>query len=281
MNYRQFVVSAKPYNAELISGLLWELEIEGITEQDNYLEVYAKDKKDVTTERMSKLLQSLVDQNILETYDIKESIIENKNWNEEWGKKVNIVKVTDKIVIKPSFKEYTPLENQIIITIDPKMSFGTGEHQTTKLMLNLCEKHVQHRDKVLDIGCGTGILAITAIKLGAHSALGIDNDEWCLLNGNENITLNKVDNKVKIELADIYQISEKEFDLILANINKNVLLEIRGIVKEKLRDGGRFILSGLLQEDEEEIKKSYLPLGFKLVEKLTLDEWIALVFLLE
>ena len=277
-NHKKFAVSFRPFAADLVSGLLWELDIEGITEAYNYLEVFTLDTSDITIEKISHILDKFVAENILEFYDLKESIVESKNWNEEWEKSINVVHISDKIVIVPSFKNYTPKKNQIVITIDPKMSFGTGEHQTTKLVLSLCEKYVKPNDKVLDVGSGTGVLAIGAVKLGAGSALGIDNDEWCELNGNENIELNKVHDKAEIRLAEIDDIYETGFDLILANINKHILLDINEKLKQKIKPGGRLILSGLLIDDEEEIKKSYLPIGFKLLEKTIMDEWIALVY---
>ncbi|MFC2135084.1 50S ribosomal protein L11 methyltransferase [Bacteroidota bacterium] len=277
-NHKKFVISLKPFAADLVSGLLWELDIEGISESDNYLEVFALDTSDVRIEDISRILNKFVEENILESYDVEESVVESKNWNEEWEKSINIVHISDKIVIVPSFKNYTPEKNQIIITIDPKMSFGTGEHQTTKLVLSLCEKYVKPGDKVLDVGSGTGVLAIGAVKFGAGSALGIDNDEWCELNGSENIELNKVHDKVEIRLAEIDDIDETGFDLVLANINKHILLSINEKLKQKIKPGGRLILSGLLADDEEDIKKSYQPTGFKLLEKTKLDEWIALVY---
>jgi len=277
-NYKKFVISFKPFAVELVSGMLWELDINGIVEQENFLEVFSVDSKEVTEDKIGAILKSMVYENILESFEISEYSVENKNWNEDWEKKVNIVHVTDKIVIAPSFKEYTPKAGQIVIIIDPKMSFGTGEHQTTKLVLELTEKYIQPGDKVLDVGSGTGILAIGSVKMGAGYAIGIDNDEWCLLNGRENVEINKVSDKVKIVLSEIKELGENNFDLILANINKHILLDIKHEIKDKIKPGGRLILSGLLIEDEEDINKSYRPIGFKLIKKITLDEWIALVY---
>lgn len=277
-NYKQFIISFKPFAVELVSGILWELAIEGIAENDNYLDVFTKESSGLTKENINKLLQHAVVENLIESFEINESIVENKNWNEEWEKNVNIVHVTDKIIIKPSFKNYTPKEGQIVITIDPKMSFGTGEHQTTKLVLSLCEKFINKGDKVLDVGSGTGVLAIASVMLGAKRAIGFDNDEWCKLNGDENIQLNNIGDRVEFRLAEIADIKEHDFDMVLANINKHILLDIKTDLRRKLKPGGKLILSGLLIQDEQDINKSYLPLGFKLLDKFTMDEWIALVY---
>jgi len=277
-NYKEFIVSFIPFNSELVSGALWDLDIAGINELDTSLTVFALEDSEVKIEDFNSILSAFRDENLIETFNVTQDIVENRNWNEEWEKKVRVIEVTDKIVIKPSFKEYTPKEGQVIIKIDPKMSFGTGEHQTTKLVLTYVEKYIQPGDTVLDVGCGTGILAIGAVLLGAESAIGVDNDEWCLLNGNENVALNGLEGKVKIVLGETGGIEEKEFDLILANINKHILLDIKDNLFGKLKASGTLILSGLLTSDEEVIVDTYSAIGLNFIEKSTMDEWISLVF---
>ncbi len=277
-NYKEFKITTKPLNNELVSGLLWQLDIDGINETDSGLIVFADTTKDISRDDVEKILTGMIHENLIDEFTIEEETFEDKNWNEEYEKKVNVIEVTDRIVIKPSFKEYSPKPNQIIITIDPKMSFGTGEHATTKLVLQLIEKYVTAGDKVLDVGSGTGVLAIGSVMLGAKSALGIDNDEWCLLNGNENVTANNLEGKVEIRMAEINQISETGFDLIVANINKHILLEIAASIKTKSIKNGRLILSGLLRTDKEEILQMYTKLGYGLLDSADMDEWCALVF---
>lgn len=277
-NYNQFVVTFLPFNSDLVSGALWELELEGINELDNSLLLFAMEDSGITIQNVEEIMLSLKNENLVESFTVSEEVIENKNWNEEWEKKVRVIEVTDRIVIKPSFKEYTPKEGQIIIHIDPKMSFGTGEHQTTRLVLQLLDKYAGKGDFVLDVGCGTGVLAIGAVLLGAGKAIGIDNDEWCLLNGNENVVLNKLEDRVKIILCETKDVEEKEFDLILANINKHILLDIRNDLFDKMKASGTLILSGLLTTDKEDIVNSYTSTGLKLVENKSLDDWLALVF---
>jgi ribosomal protein L11 methyltransferase len=155
------------------------------------------------------------------------------------------------------------------------MSFGTGEHQTTKLVLQFLEKNVKNGIKVLDVGSGTGVLAIAAVKLGAESAIAIDNDEWCCENGRENCRLNSVDKAVDVRLGEIKDIAGNNFDLITANIQKNILLDIAEEIKNRLKPGGLLILSGLLYNDEADIVKKYSSLNFEMLEKKSLDEWMA------
>ena len=276
-HYKEFTITAEPFNPEIISGLMWELDITGVNEEVNCLKVFASGESSTNIEMISDQIKKLVDEKMIFNFNVEENLVEDKNWNEEWEKSVNVIEVSDKLVIKPSFREYQSKPGQIIITIDPKMSFGTGEHQTTKLVLQLLEKYVSKNIKVLDVGSGTGVLAIASIKLGASSAVAIDNDEWCSLNGKENCQLNEAADKIDVRLGEIKDIKEKDFDLITANIQKNILMEIAEEIKIRLKTGGNVILSGLLFNDEKEIVEKYTSIGFKFLEKQSLDEWIAIV----
>ncbi len=277
-HYKEFTVTAEPFNPELISGLMWQLDITGVNEEVNCLKVFATEESDVKSENIKSILQKLVGEKMLFGFSVEEYILEDKNWNEEWEKSLRVIEVSDKLVIKPSFRDYAVKPGQIVITIDPKMSFGTGEHQTTKLVLRLLEKYVEPGIKMLDVGSGTGVLAIASIKLGAASASAVDNDEWCFGNAKENCEVNSTGDKIKIILGEIKDVEEDSFDLVTANIQKNVLLEISDEIKGKVKSGGLIILSGLLFSDEKDILEKYSSSGFQFVEKKSLDEWIAMVF---
>jgi ribosomal protein L11 methyltransferase len=275
--YKEFVVSSEPFIPEIISSVLWQLEITGVSEEVNCIKVFAEGSSNLSSEDLSNELEKLVAQKVLLNYIVEENLIEDKNWNEEWEKSLNIIKVSDRIVVKPTFREYSKAAGEIVINIVPKMSFGTGEHQTTKLVIQLLEKYLEPGARLLDVGSGTGILSIVAVKLGAKSAVAVDNDEWCFENGNENCALNGVEEKIKIVLGEIKDIHESEFDLIMANIQKNILILIAGEIKLKMNKKGMVILSGLLMNDEEDIVQIYKKFGFELVEKKQMDEWISLV----
>ena len=275
-NYKEFVVATQPFLPEIISGLFWQFDISGIVEEDNYFRIFTDESSGPDANTISGMLNDLVDQKIISGFKLEENIIEDKNWNEEWEKNTNVIDVSDKIVIKPSFREYGKNPGQIVIIIDPKMSFGTGSHQSTKLVLQLMEKYVEKGVKVLDIGSGTGILAIASVKLGATYAAAIDNDEWCYKNGIENCLLNNVNSSVNVLLGEVTNIQENDFDIILANIQKNVLIDIAEQIKSRIKTDGLVILSGLLLTDEEDILNTYLSLQFELIEKKQMDEWIAL-----
>ena len=278
-NFNTFKITSTPFRPDVISGVLWEFDLDGITEEENSILVYSAEDKNITVAKIEQLLNGLISVGIIEEFSIEKNTLENKNWNEIWEKGREVIRVSDKIVIKPTFKDYTPKAGELVLAIDPKMSFGTGEHQTTQLVLQSLERFVKPGMKVLDVGSGTGILAIAAIKFGAASAIAIDNDEWCYDNCNENAELNDVIDKMETITGSITDIAEKDFDLVLANIQKNILIEIAGEIKEKISLNGILILSGLLKRDEKEIVKSYSGLGFTFCEKSVKDDWISLVFI--
>ena len=275
--HKQFNIATTPFNADILSGLLWQLDIEGVNEYDNYLVIFANGNSSLSKSELERFLIKIKGENLIESFSIEESSIEEINWNEEWEKKTNVIEVSDKIVIKPTFREYKPKENQLVIQIDPKMSFGTGEHETTKLVLQLLDKQIGSAKRVLDVGSGTGVLGIAASLLGANEVVGIDNDEWCIENGAENIELNNVSNKVEVRLSEINNVKDKPFDLILANINKHILIDIAESIFKLTIPKGKIILSGLLHTDREDILKLYLGFNLKLVEEKQLGEWISLV----
>ncbi len=276
-HFKQFEITASPLNIDLISGLLWELDITGINEEDDKIILFADAESEINKSIVEEQMNKLKLNNIVETFGVREFSLEDKNWNEEWEKSINVIEISDRIVIKPSFRKFTPNKNQLILEIDPKMSFGTGEHQTTKLVVLLLDKYVKAGQKVFDVGSGTGILAIAAVKLGAYKALAIDNDEWCYENGIENAEANNCSDKVEVRLAEIENVTENNFDLITANINKHILLNIAELLSSKLAPGGILILSGILKEDEADIWDSYKNYNLEMIDRENLDEWLALV----
>ncbi len=275
--YKEFTITTEPFNSEILSSILWEYDITGLNEEVNCMKVFTGNLG-LSVDDLSQGLQKLKDEKLIFNFTIEENVLEEKNWNKEWEESINVIEVSDKIVIKPTFRDYIEKPGQIVLVIDPKMSFGTGEHQTTKLMLMFLEKYIKGGESVLDVGSGTGVLAIAALKLGASHSIAIDIDEWCLSNAIENAGLNKVEEHVEIRQGEITDIKETGFDIVLANIQKDILLKICNDIFSRIKLGGKVILSGLLTNDEDDIKKAYTGSGLKFVETLTLDPWIALVF---
>lgn len=277
-NYKVFTISTIPFNVDQLSGQLWSLDIEGITEEENCLVVYSNDTSSVKKKDVEEELQKLKNENLVESYLIEEGVLEELNWNEEWERNLTPIRVSDRITINQSFNKTENEPTEIVITIDPKMSFGTGEHETTKLVLQFLEQIPLKNKRVLDIGSGTAILAIAAAKLGSEKVLAFDNDEWCYENGIENVKTNNVENIVEIRLTELSNIHKDNFDVILANINKNILLELSEAISKIIKKNGLLLLSGLLISDEEEIINEYKKKGFRFIQSKRMNEWIALKF---
>ncbi len=280
--YFELSIKIYPYvDDEYITTKLWELEPEGVYENDikQSFDLYFPDKPNL--DKVIYLLNELKTQNFIAGFEYTLSELEEKNWNEEWEKNLRVIEISDKLVVKPSNKEYSPKDGQFVLIIDPKMSFGTGEHATTQMMLKLIEKYINPNDKVIDVGTGTGILAIAAIKLGANFAVAIDNDEWVYENILENLQNNSIENgKIQVLIGTSDIVKDTDFDMIIANIQKNVLLEIAEDFKNKVKDTkntSKVLLSGILREDENDIINHYKTFGFNHIETIYQDEWCAIV----
>lgn len=199
---------------------------------------------------------------------------ENQDWSKKWKEKWTVTHVTDKVTIVPSWIEYTPNQNEIIINIDPGCAFGTGTHQTTQLCMVGLEKYLKQGDKVADIGTGSGILAIYAMKLGASSAFGCDNDETVIDVCRENAKINNT--ACKFELCTADKLDDK-YDFVCANILHNVLAEIMGDLKNIMKDGGLMSLSGILQEKQPIVLEAIKREKLEIIDTITQDQWISFV----
>ncbi len=276
--FKKITIKSVPHLPELISGASYLLDCNGIEETQDELIFYLNNFKEEDELFLKNFLSGLIKENLLENFLLNVDEVDEKNWNEEWEKFIKPIKVTERIVIKPSFADYTANRDEIVLTIDPKMSFGTGHHQTTRLMIRLIEKYIKTGDKVLDVGTGSGILAVISAKLGASETIALDIDEDVKDNVIENLRMNNVLEKCRFFAGTIENLMENDFDVVLANIQKNVLIEIANQIKIKTKIGGIIILSGLLSEDGNDIENVYSSLNFAFVDKMQEDEWIGIVY---
>ena len=200
--------------------------------------------------------------------------IDKQNWNALWESNFEPVLVDDFVGVRANF--HAPFNGQVEhdIVITPKMSFGTGHHGTTYSVMQLMRGIDFTNKSVFDFGTGTGLLAILAHKLGAGAILAVDNDDWCIENASENITVNNTQS-IEIQKVDNAKLNKK-FNIIIANINKNIILDNLAFLAEATVPGGVVLLSGLLQEDESEIEAACKALGWKHQETRTRNNWIAL-----
>jgi ribosomal protein L11 methyltransferase len=198
-----------------------------------------------------------------------------QNWNRTWEETITPVRVGP-FLLTPTWADAPPEHvDATVIEIDPKMSFGTGHHATTRLMLRLLPRAVAPGDRVLDVGTGTGVLAIAACRLGAHAALGIDVSEPAIENATENCMRNDVTDSVSLRTGTIEVVPESGFDVITANITREVLRDLLPAFRQKVRPGGLLLLSGVFAGDRDALLAAAADHGFALHQDATEDGWWA------
>ena len=259
---------------ELLIAELLEMDFEGFVQEDDRLLAYlpAPRWNDVKRECIERWLLAHGTDAPLE-----ERPIAPQNWNAQWEETIRPVAIGP-FLVRPTWTS-VPLQHagQILLEIDPKMSFGTGYHESTRLALRFLPDLVRAGDRVLDAGTGTGILAIAALKLAAAAAVAFDIDPWAQENAVENFYLNGVAGQVDFREGGIEIVSETGFDLVLANINRNVLLDLLPAFAEKTRSGGRLVLAGLLRQDREPMLEAAAKHTFVPIHEATEGEWWAVV----
>lgn len=265
---------------EILKGyFLMNHEVEGFEETSGgLLTIYVEEWNTADQSALQEFLSSQKDIELLES-----EVIEDKDWNAAWEATIEPIKITNKLVIAPSWKinEAKGLHSQYMLIIDPKMSFGTGHHETTRLCLQLAEGLDCKGKTILDIGTGTGALAMYGLMRGASHAVGIDTDEWSYKNAIENRKQNSFSEKqFDVRHGDLHATvkPEEAFDIIFANIHRNILLAINTEIGTHQKNTGSLILSGLLEYDADEIISAYETIGYELIEKKQESEWIALHF---
>ncbi len=224
---------------------------------------------------------------ILETHGIrigplKIKSIRREDWSEAWKKYFKVMKISSRLIVKPEWLEYkNRKENDIVIEINPGMSFGTGKHPTTQFCLKLIEKsRKKQTQSCADIGCGSGILLIAAAKLGYHPLLGIDNDAEAIETSKENLARNDVLDRVGfLKTANIADFSSKsKFDLVVANILSTPIIENKERISSLLKTGGTLILSGIMASEEKKIRDSFGAPDFVEDKFLSDGNWVAFSF---
>ena len=211
----------------------------------------------------------------LGSWDITLNEKENQDWSKKWKEKWTVTHVTDKITVVPSWLEYKPKKDEIIITLDPGCAFGTGTHQTTQLCMKALEKYFKAGQSMADIGTGSGILAILAKKLGAADVYGCDIDDTVIDVAYENANKNGVTDPV-FELNTADKITKK-YDFVCANILHNVLFEIMGDLKNLLKEDSILSLSGILYEKKDIVLEAIKRENLNILDTFTQDQWISFV----
>lgn len=304
-NFIQFTVCTTHDASEIISDLLFEYTEDGVEVSDiqdvidlsksgktwDYIDddIMLKDKTvlvsayfpvDKAEEIISQIEQRLTDlkkETFIDFGSLKTTRkeVDGDRWREEWKERFKPIRL-GRTVIVPEWIDYKANDDEIIVLLDSNMAFGTGEHETTSMCVEYLEKYVTGGDTVLDVGCGSGILGITASKLGAKKVIMTDIDECAVESTAHNMQLNKVTNGTVL-LKNLLDDNTVKGNVIVCNIMAEVLMAFAKHIGANLLDNGLIILSGILADRLEKVKQSYLDNGFKYVESKIKGEWSALV----
>lgn len=201
--------------------------------------------------------------------------VNDADWNENWKKYFHVSEIGEKLVIVPSWEEYENKQGRVVLNIDPGAAFGTGTHATTSLCLTLLEKHINNGVKMLDIGTGSGILAIASTLLGAQSAIGVDIDAQSVKTAKENAEINNVQDKCEFIVGDLADKISGKFNVICANIVADVIIKLFDNVADFMEDDAVLIISGIIDLRKDDVLNSALAHGFKIVEENYKDNWCA------
>jgi len=209
---------------------------------------------------------------------IRWQVRDDSEWKDNWKAYFKPFRLTDRIVIKPSWEEYTPCPGETVIELDPGMAFGTGTHETTRMCAMLGEKHLKPGDRVLDLGCGTAILALVTAKLGAGSVLAVDIDEAAVKTASQNVENNGEAHRIEVRRGVLDDIEPQPFDLILINIIADVIIPLAGAIRKYTGEDTRIVLSGIIEGRKDEVVAAWQAAGLRLIEEKKMGEWVALVF---
>ncbi|MEE8030833.1 50S ribosomal protein L11 methyltransferase [Clostridioides difficile] len=203
--------------------------------------------------------------------------VNEADWANAWKAYYKPTKVGQRVVVKPTWEDYAMQEGDLIIELDPGMAFGTGTHETTSMCIRELEKYVNKDSKVFDIGCGSGILAIAAAKLGAKEVVAVDLDEVAVKVAKENVLENKVEKSVSVMHGNLTDVIKDKADVIVANIIADIIKILAKDVQNFMKEDAIFISSGIILDKVEEVKESLIENGFEIVEVQKLGEWSAIV----
>jgi ribosomal protein L11 methyltransferase len=270
-NYTKLSIYATEEQGDILTAYLSEFPFDSFDYAEGLLNCYIPQSDFEASS--SDIEALLLNEGVLD-YFFEE--IKSQNWNAVWESNFEEVEVKDRVLIRAPFHKARPHYKGLEIIIQPKMSFGTGHHATTQLMVEMLLGSEVENKRILDMGSGTGVLAIVAAKLGAESVLAVEIDDMAEESVRENIALNSVADKIVSVCGDATAIEGKEFDIVLANINRNILLADMEAYAATLSEGGELIMSGFLEEDIPLLVEKAKSLGMAMVEKLSCNEWRAI-----
>ncbi len=208
-------------------------------------------------------------------FELCNNSVNDSEWENGWKKYFKCTKIGERLIIRPSWEELNDSEGRKVLTIDPGAAFGTGTHATTTLCLEMLEKYVQPDDLMLDVGCGSGILSIAAVLLGAKKAIGVDIDAQSVKVAKENAALNEMTSKTEYLIGDLAEKVEGKYSVVCANIVADVIIRLLETIKNYMTDDAVLITSGIIDSRENDLLEAFKKFGFKIVEQRYKDNWCA------
>lgn len=308
MKWNEIIIKTTTEAVEAITGFLYEIGVGGIAIEDpnDFLfQDKAEQNWDYAEEEVFKtsyegaLIKAYFpeERNILAEIEmIREKIkelpqygldagegivelasVDEQDWANSWKKYYKPTKVSESVVIKPSWEEYEAKDEELIIELDPGMAFGTGTHETTRMCIMKIEKYVNSEDRVFDIGCGSGILSIAAAKLGAKDVTAVDLDIVAVKASKENIERNDVQDRVKALHGNLTEVLHEKADMVVANIIADIIAILAKDVRDFLKDDGIFISSGIILDKVDFVKDALEKNNFDIIEIERMGEWACIV----
>ena len=294
--YREIAIKINPICADIVCDICQEnFECEGIItaveefkktklvkSQYDVVKAYVTDEnldyENVQTffhQKRAEIAEKEIFQEDIGSWDIEITVQPNEDWSKKWKEHWKPTPITEKIIICPSWEKYEAKENEKVIVLDPGNAFGTGTHATTRLCAQAIEKYVKEGDRVADVGCGSGILAMCAAKCGATEIDAVDNDETAVVTAIENAQKNEI--KINFQTATIDALADNTYDFVASNILHNVLRDIMPDIKRIMKIGAKAVLSGILDEKADIVYNALIENKMKILEKNQEKEWVAFV----
>lgn len=297
MNWKQICIHTTEEASDVVSSVLMDagatgVEMEGgsvpIAERDEYIaqpvqneEVvivkayYGEDKFDDTLAFVQSRFDELKEMMDSGSLSVTVNTVVDTDWNENFKKHFTAFRAAGCFVVKPTWQDYPSESGDIVIEIDPGMAFGSGAHETTRMCLELLQKYMPKHAAVLDVGCGSGILGIGAAKLGAKQVLALDNDSVSVSVARANAQSNGA-SVMKVRQSDLLQNADKnKYDIILANIIADIVIRLNEDAGEYLKENGVYVMSGIIDDREADVKSSLELNGFEVIETLSIADWRA------
>lgn len=257
----------------------WNAELDGLDLSADHCVIvkgYFPEERDILPE-FNACLDSVED-NFRVKCKVVINEVQNEDWETSWKKYYHTFKIGQRLVIKPSWESYQIQGDEVLVEIDPGMAFGTGIHASTRFCLRFLDEYIKGGERVIDAGCGSGILSIAAVKLGAYHAKAMDIDEVAVRIARENAALNYLQDSILVKAGDVVEIMENESaDIVMANITADIIVNLIPAVTRALVKGGYFFGSGIIESRWPEVKEQLIKYGFKIEKTLNEAEWMGIV----